>query len=65
MPKNKIEYLLEIRLGKIEAYFYEYLKGRSYVKLQNRNAKHNLIFAGLGLRLGIISKDKIIRKFTE
>ena len=32
---------------------------------KNRNAEHNLIFAGLGLQLGIISKDKVIRAFTE
>ena len=31
----------------------------------NRNAEYNLIFAGLGLQLGIISKDKVIRAFTE
>jgi len=31
----------------------------------NRNAEHNLIFAGLGLQLGIIAKDKVIRAFTE
>ena len=32
---------------------------------KNRNAEHNLIFAGLGLQLGIIAKDKVIRAFTE
>ena len=32
---------------------------------KNRNAEHNLIFAGLGLQLGIIAKDKVIRGFTE
>ena len=31
----------------------------------NRNAEQNLIFAGLGLQLGIIAKDKVIRAFTE
>jgi|GEM_PF-192098 len=31
----------------------------------HRNAEHNLIFAGLGLQLGIIAKDKVIRAFTE
>ncbi|MCY2941257.1 MAG: bifunctional serine/threonine-protein kinase/formylglycine-generating enzyme family protein [Planctomycetota bacterium] len=32
---------------------------------KNRNTEHNLIFAGLGLQLGIIAKDKVIRAFTE
>jgi formylglycine-generating enzyme required for sulfatase activity/serine/threonine protein kinase len=32
---------------------------------KNRNAEHNLIFAGLSLQLGIIAKDKVIRAFTE
>ena len=32
---------------------------------KNSNAEHNLIFAGLGLQLGIITKDKVIRAFTE
>jgi len=32
---------------------------------KNHNAEHNLIFAGLGLQLGIIAKDKVIRAFTE
>jgi formylglycine-generating enzyme required for sulfatase activity len=32
---------------------------------KNRNAEHNLILAGLGLQLGIIAKDKVIRAFTE
>ena len=32
---------------------------------KNHNAEHNLIFAGLGLQLGVIAKDKVIRAFTE
>ena len=31
----------------------------------NNLAEQNLIFAGLGLQLGILSKDKVIRAFTE
>jgi WD40 repeat protein/serine/threonine protein kinase len=31
----------------------------------NNLAEQNLIFAGLGLQLGIFSKDKVIRAFTE
>ena len=31
----------------------------------NPIAEQNLIFAGLGLQLGILSKDKVIRAFTE
>ncbi|MFM7096582.1 MAG: protein kinase domain-containing protein, partial [Gemmataceae bacterium] len=31
----------------------------------NTIAEQNLIFAGLGLQLGILSKDKVIRAFTE
>ena len=34
-------------------------------KSKSSNAEHNLIFAGLGLQLGIIAKDKVIRAFTE
>jgi len=34
-------------------------------KSKRSNAKHNLIFAGLGLQLGVIAKDKVIRAFTE
>lgn len=33
--------------------------------MNNRNAERNLLFAGLGLQLGILSKDKVIRAFTE
>ena len=31
----------------------------------NHLAEQNLIFAGLGLQLGILSNDKVIRAFTE
>ena len=34
-------------------------------KSKSSNAEHNLIFAGLGLQLGVIAKDKVIRAFTE
>ena len=31
----------------------------------NNNAEQNLIFAGLGLQLGMLSKEQVIRAFTE
>ena len=33
--------------------------------MNKNHAERNLLFAGLGLQLGILSKDKVIRAFTE